>query len=88
MKKLTALLITLLATSAYSTPEYGDVYEDVEPYKSHQVCYNVRFPDNSKKVFYYFVDVQKYAKRKKYGRFQYRDCAEYYPYKTHVATVK
>lgn len=84
----TVTTVLLFVFSLQATPEYGDVYEDVSPYKNHQVCYNVHFPDNTKKVFYYFVDVEKYAKRKKYKNFRYRDCAEYYPYKPHTAQVK
>jgi hypothetical protein len=76
------LIIYLLSfTILKATPEYGDVYEDVKSFKYHQVCYQVLFPDKKIIVFNYYIDIERYAKIKKFKNFKYRDCANLYPYK-------
>lgn len=76
------LIIYLVSiTTLKSTPEYGDIYEDVKNYKYHQVCYEVLFPNKKIIAFNYYIDIEHYAKAKKFKSFKYRDCPNLYPYK-------
>lgn len=86
--KSTLLLATLLCTSINSTPEYGDVYENVSSFKHSCVCYNVKFPNKVQQNFLYFADAESYAKKKKYKYLQYRDCGEHYPYRTYKIKLR
>jgi len=84
--KFKILILLLTAISLNATPEYGDVYENVSSYKHYQVCYEVLFPDKKTVIFNYFIDIERYAKIKKFKNFKYRDCPNLYPFKK--ATVR